>query len=744
VSNLHRRQWFPRFLVRVSVRHPRRTLFCWIIALTAVSAGLFQLKIDTTTDSVLNTGTDGWSFYQHSQDLFGGDQIVVVALPGDRAFDGALLSEIYQLTQEFEKLDGVRRVDSVSTVPVVQGGPDGSLNLEPALTLPVDSREVARRLHNDRIAPRSLISDDGRVGAINVLIDRDYADYAGIVGATRAAVGDREAWISGVPVFRSTASARTRKEILLFVPITVAAIALLMTFAYRSARMTVIALAVGAAGSWIVVSMMGFAGAPLSLVTMLLPSVMLALGCAYSIHMLSAARAGGTDLEARLGQVALPVALSSLTTSIGFSAIGTIQIEEVRYVGGFGALGAASLGFAALTLAPALLKLWDAPSASPRESMVEKYVRDKIIRIAVEYRGRVLAGWVIVLAFLCVGILRIDVVTDPTQWFPRGSEVRDSYDAIGAKLSGISPVNIVIQSQSGDSVIDALPLAAIDELTEYLESLTYVGKATSIRDPLRQIHGGFLNDSSAPLPLAPNLAEQYLLLLESVDQIGDLVTGDRQAANVLLRVNDNGSEALLEIERLASEWWSKNGTAGFTQRTTGIMYEFARAEDEIAYGQLRGLLLALGVIGLIMLGALGNLQMALLSMVPNIVPTVMVFGFMGWLGIPLDAGTVVIGSLALGIAVDDTIHLVNGFHERIEAGAESPVALNDAISHILHPVVLTTASIGLGFGLIGFSGFVLTRNVGLLLSGVTVVCLIADLVLLPALLMTLQRSKSAS
>jgi hypothetical protein len=174
------------------------------------------------------------------------------------------------------------------------------------------------------------------------------------------------------------------------------------------------------------------------------------------------------------------------------------------------------------------------------------------------------------------------------------------------------------------------------------------------------------------------------------------------------------------------------------------MYEFARAEDEIAYGQLRGLLLALSAIGITMFLALGNLRLALVSMVPNIVPTAMVFGLMGWIGIPLDAGTVVIGSLALGIAVDDTIHLVNGFHERREDGATYETALRDTLSNVLHPVVLTTAAISLGFGLIGFSGFALTRNVGLLLAGVTVVSLVADLILLPALLVPQVRPAPAT
>jgi hypothetical protein len=717
---------------------------CWLAILAATAFGLADLKIDTTTDSVLNTDSAAWAYYQQSQARFGGDQILVVALPGLEPFDESLLAEVDQLSARIERLEGVRRVDSLSTVPVISGEPDGTLNLDPAISIPIDGDAVARRIAHDRIAPRSLISDDGKVFALNVLIERNYSDYRQIVSTARQLTSQLRTWISGVPVFRSTASARTQRELFAFVPMTILVVGGLLAVAYRSVRMTFLALSIGAIGTWVVVATMGLLSVPLSLVTLLLPSIMLALGCAYSIHMLSAARGPSNYLGDRLKHVALPVALSSLTTAIGFSAIGTIAIDEVRYVGGFGALGALVLGIATLTVAPALLTLWETKVDFEPPRLVTSRLRPLIVRIATKRARTALVVWLGVLAILAIGIWRVDVVSDPTKWFRPGSEVRDSYESIGMELSGISPVNVVVESDSGDSVTSPAALSAIDGLTTFLEEIPYVGKATSIRDPLRQLHGGFSDDDSYPLPVEPNLAEQYLLLLESVEQISDLVLADRSAANILLRVNDNGSEALLEIERRADQWWAQHGPQGFTARTTGIMYEFARAQNEISYGQLRGLTLAFIAIGITMLLALRSFRLAFLSMVPNVVPTAMVFGVMGWLSMPLDAGTVVIGSLALGIAVDDTIHLVSGFHEGLEAGRSSAEALGEAVDRVLHPVILTTVAIGLGFGLFGFSGFTLTRNVGLLLAGIAVVCLLADLFLLPALLTLASNVRSKS
>jgi hypothetical protein len=128
------------------------------------------------------------------------------------------------------------------------------------------------------------------------------------------------------------------------------------------------------------------------------------------------------------------------------------------------------------------------------------------------------------------------------------------------------------------------------------------------------------------------------------------------------------------------------------------------------------------------------LDLASIALVPNAMPIVMVFGFMGLIGVPLDAGTVVVGSLALGIAVDDTMHLVTAFSDGLRSGVDVPTSLDRAIRRVAHPMTLTTFAVGLGFGLLGFSQFTITRNLGLLVAGTMGVCLLADLILLPALL----------
>jgi predicted RND superfamily exporter protein len=168
------------------------------------------------------------------------------------------------------------------------------------------------------------------------------------------------------------------------------------------------------------------------------------------------------------------------------------------------------------------------------------------------------------------------------------------------------------------------------------------------------------------------------------------------------------------------------------------MYEFARAEDEIAYGQIRGLAIALLVISGILFAIFRWSRLALAALVPNAIPLVTVFGGMGLLGVPLDAGTVLIGGLALGVAVDDTIHIASGYYERITQGEKSLTAVTGTFEEVLPAIVSTTVMIAGSFVVLGLSEFSITRNLGLMTSGIMVLCLLADVTLLAVLLLRMR------
>ncbi len=684
-----------------------------------------------------------WALYQESLSAFGSDEVVVVAVPADAPFSTAALETVRDLSGRFEKIPGVARVDSLATVPLIDADPSGALSLEPSIGHSVPSTEPERgrlavQVSQDRLAKRSLVSVDGRTFALNLSLEGPPSGFDRVVAAIRDEVAaSGPAWVSGVPVFRTEANRRTRSEILLLAPFTAILMAGFLFAVFRSPVAVIVPTLASSLGSWMTLGVIGFVGRPVNASSMILPSVLLALGCAYVMHVLCAAVGAGDrrSLSRAARAVATPIALSGATTALGFLAIGTVRIEAAQELGAFGGVGVLVVLFAALTIAPAALALWPLPR---RPGVVHEWIdsglRGWVVSLVSKRAWVLLAVWAALLCGFGIGLVQTTVSTDLTRWFPGSSEVRQSYEEIKSRLAGISPMNVVIQAADGDSVARPATIRAVADLASFLEKDEAVGRALSVADPLTQLHQGFTADLSAGLPRSASAIEQYLLLLESVEQLSDLITADRSAANILLRVNDNASDRLVAIGKRAEDWWLENGPTGTRAYSTGIMFEFGRAEEAIAYGQLQGLGLALVAISAVLLVVLRAPRTALTAIVPNLVPLIVVFGLMGFLGVPLDVGNIVLGSLALGIAVDDTIHFLARYEELEKEGVGVREVLDGTLSRILRPVVYTTIAIGLGFSVLAISGFTVVRNLGLVTTAMVMLCLLADLLLLPVLL----------
>ena len=361
----HERGWLDR-LVKVSISHPDRLLLLWLLVAAVCSFGVVRLRVDTGTTTFLNRSGVAWKEYQDSLSSFGGDEIVVIALASETPYDPKILNEIFELTGKFEALPGVRRVDSLASVPIISLESDGSLSLNPALSErtsgePQEIAKIIKRISVDRIARRNFVSNDGRAFGINLLLDEDLDRGRDVVvSEVRHSLSGKKAWVSGVPIFRTEVNFRTYRELFVFVPLTLIVVGFVVYLACQSLAGSMISLAASGIGTWVVLGAMGFLDTPLSLSTMILPSILLALGCAYMMHILAGAKGARSADELTVGILGIvrPVALSGLTTAIGFLAMSTVEIDAIRELGVYGAIGVVTVLAATLSVGPAALSLF--------------------------------------------------------------------------------------------------------------------------------------------------------------------------------------------------------------------------------------------------------------------------------------------------------------------------------------------------------------------------------------------------
>jgi predicted RND superfamily exporter protein len=735
-----------RALVDWSVYHPSRVLVPWCLALLLAIYSVMDLRIDTTMGSALNRTDHAWRVYERSLEMHGGDEFVVVALPpAETPFSVASLSAIIDLTDKFEQLAVIRRVDSLASVALIRTEPDGAINVGPGLSRdtlesPRAIEELVAQLRRDRIAPGSIVSSDERVLALNLVFDRDVdGDREAAVKIVRSVLLDYPgAVISGVPVVRADAGIRTRNEIMIFIPATVLLIGLVVFSVFGRIQAILVPLVVGGVSTVACMGIMAALGVTLSFSTAILPSVILALACAYTMHFLSAARGceGRSDLSRALNSVARPVVLSGVTTALGFLAMSISRIGLIRDLATYGALGALLVSLASVTLAPAFLGMFPLPPMTRFDisRRISEVWAPILVGVIIRNRRAVVGCWVVSLLLVGIGGFRLHVSSDVILWFPQDGQLRTSYETIRSRLSGITPLNVLIESENDLPVTTPEALKVIDSLAAAIQQKENVGKVLSVADPLRLLHREIANPLEGALPEDQRLIDQYLLLLDGVDQMSDVLTSDHKSANILVRADNNSSAEIASLARSIETWWLANGIPGYSASPTGIMYEFGRAQDEIAYGGIVGLVLAVIAIGCVLILFFRDVSIAAIALVANGVPIGILFGLVGWLGVPLDAATVCVASLSIGIAVDDTIHVVSGFQESQNSGESREASLDRCLRTVLPALLFTTVTISIGFGVLGISDFSLVRNLGLMMAGAAVLCLLSDVILLPALL----------
>lgn len=730
----------PRLLTTASYKRPKIAMIAWAVLMASAGPAAIGIEFETSISSLLDTRSDDWANYQRSLDRHGSDEFISVAYASSAELSEQLLSWIVSTTNALESIAGVERVDGLASTALIRVDADGELSLSPATESfepDADSYEyqLSRALDNDLIAPGAYISEDRSTASLNVVLDDQVAgDRLGVVEAVRSKIGT-DALISGVPIFRTAINDDTRRETFLFVPIVIGAIALVLAMTFRRLQSVVLPLTTGGIGSTVVVAVHSLSGTPLSLSTMILPSILLALGCAYALHPVSAWASARESLDA-IADTAGPVALSGLTTAIGFASLAASPIETIRALAVFGSLGVATITLASLTFVPAVLA-----TSAPRDAGVEppiprwarRVLAARLSRFAYERPGVVLGAWGTATVVAAFGLTKLEVSTDIVSWYPETSKIRRDYNAIRASMSGITPVSFYVEADGSRRVTEPEVVRAIDTLGSQLESRREVGKVLSIVHPLRLMKRAY-SPGDHGLPTSEAEVRQFLLLLESEEAVWDVVSRDSASARIALRLNDNSSDAIERIADLGVEWWNSNGPSGFSMVPTGIMYQFARANRSIVQTQVAGLLIAFLGMAVVLLLVLKSPASAFSALLPNLLPLSLAYGGMGLAGIPLDSGTACLGSLALGIAVDDTVHLSTNWASSRAKRRNSYRAMREAMGRVMPALSASTVCIALGFAALSLSELGLVRNLGLMTATVVVVCWLADVTLLPVLL----------
>jgi len=493
-------------------------------------------------------------------------------------------------------------------------------------------------------------------------------------------------------------------------PVAVLLIVVVLWLALRRIRYVLATLLVsGVAIVW-TLGLHVLAGGTLDMVVSVLPSLLVVLGTAYSLHLSMAhlatgGRRGSARWTAAIDETWRPCLLTALTTVAGLGALAWARIPPVRHLGILSAFGVMAEFFLVFFFLPPLHRLWHGG-----EEVVAVRAWDgggRLVGWIARHRNRVLGVGGAIVLVAAFGLPRLRIESHILSFFPRGAPVVQATHEVETHLFGLTPIEIWTHGPAS-LLLDARALARARSLERDCAAEPAV---TAVFSPL---------GSGRP---AAGHGDRF--------RVADGAF-DARTTLAVRTISIERSEALVRrLRRRVGEGLSP----GVTTRVTGAIPILVRIQALLLRTQIGTFAISMALITALLAMAFRSLRWALLSLVPNVLPIVVTLGAMGYAGIPLDVATVTVASIALGLVVDDTIHIVGRLVATRSSGRSRASRLEEILRGVGRPILFTSIATAVGFSAFLFAPFRPTFFFGLLVGFTALVAVVCDVVLLPALVL---------
>jgi predicted RND superfamily exporter protein len=537
-----------------------------------------------------------------------------------------------------------------------------------------------------------------------------------------------------------------QREVLVFISASILLIVLFLALVFRAWWGVVIPLAVvGLAVLW-TLGLMTALGRPLTIISNVLPSILLVVGLSATIHILAKYREElrfGTPKAQALGralrQVGIANLLTTLTTTIGFLTLLSSRVQPIEALGIFASVGVGFAFLLAYTLLPALLWLLPEPSLPPRRSFWERRLA-RLYQLVLRRPMAIFAGSLVLMGLCLWGTFQLRINSRLLEDLKDDHPMQQDARFFEQRFAGVRPMELALTLR--DSSLDLYAPAVMRDLAEveaYLKGPYGAGALNSLLGLVRVVHQGWAKGEVAAyaLPESDSLWQRDLRAVQRLKR-GLNLTDYVHEESRTFRFSGQSAD-------LGSYFWRQRNDSlhAHLQRVlppgrydwhlTGTALTLERSNHAVSDNVLWGLLVALGTIALIMGLLFRSGRIVFISLIPNLLPLLVVAGVMGFAGIPLKMSTAIIFTIAFGIAVDDTIHFMSRLRLELQAGKSLPYAMKRTFISTGRAIVLTTLVVSGGFLTLALSDFLGTFYIGLLVSLTLVMALVADLLLLPVL-----------
>jgi predicted RND superfamily exporter protein len=500
---------------------------------------------------------------------------------------------------------------------------------------------------------------------------------------------------------------------------------------------------------------MVIAGIPLNVLTVIVPSILLVIGSAEDLHMMHEYLEGIEEtngdrdgsIKLMSSKLGLAVLMTSITTVVGFASIMYNDISMLIQFGQVATFALIANSLATFTFGPALLHFFGPTKVRKHETKVHfidglfKGIANGTLALVNNPRRKVII--VVTLSLLTAAMLGatflVKVNNDFMGYFKADSEIRKRSDTLHKELAGAQTFFIRINSGMPDTFKQSEYLSQVAALQQFMAQKGWFDKTESLADRVALIHREMNKGDKQffAIPADSNLVSQYMLFFQR-DEISRFVSPDFSEVSIMVRHNVSASYEITAILEELQKYMKKNMNPNFKFDVTGEYILINKAAESLAINSVTSLALTLFIVFLCMYFLFWSFKAGMISLVPNIFPIVSIYGIMGLLDIPLNVGTAMVADIAIGIAVDDTIHFMNRYQQAMQELQDSHAAVAVAVHDEVRPVVCSSIALAGGFAICAISQFIPVIQFGLLSAAVMIIAIIGELLITPILLQSTQ------
>jgi len=764
------------------------------------------IAIDTSTEGFLHKNDSILLDYEAFRDQFGRDEMAIVAIEPEKVFDLKFLEKLKALHQDLnDNLPYLDDITSLVNARNTYGNKDELIVEDLLEHWPENEKELAiikKKAMANQMYKNLLLSENGRLTTIIIKTltysgkkqspDDDLSGFVNddvseqnIGGQKAGYLTDKEnsefvtalekiidrhrtrefpVFIAGTPVVTDFLKRSMITNMRKFMGIALVTIAIFLFVMFRRLSGVFMPIFIVIVSLVSTLGLMSLSGVSIKIPTQILPSFLLSVAIGASVHVLVMffqsfdKQYSKRDSIARaLGHSGLAIVMTSLTTAGGLMSFSTAAVAPIADLGVFASAGIILSLMYTIVFLPVLLAILPIKSKniSDSENLCEpqKRLMDNLlnasIHISTHYPKKVLFVSFILTLVALAGSMRIELSHDPVRWLPHNSNVRLANEKLDIALKGTTSLEVILDTKKENGLYEPDLLLKLEnsskEMENYSDKKVVVGKAWSITSVLKETNQA-LHENKAEyyiIPESRDLIAQELFLFENSgsDDLEDFTDTQFSKARFTIKVPFVDAIAYAQFMDTVTKHFKENYPR-HNIKITGMVAMLARVITNAIHSMIKSYGYALIIITVLMIFLIGKVKIGMFSMIPNIFPIIIMLGVMGWCNLPMDLFCMMVGSIAIGLAVDDTIHFMHNFRRYYEIYHDAEKAVYETLHTTGRAMLVTTCVLSIGFFTFMFSEMNNLINFGFLTGFTLLMALLSDYFIAPSLMVLLNKNNN--